>query len=145
MRFETLAKSNRFHGHRNGELAFWPNRIVATKLNRHIISQERTVSYRFFLHQHPWVQQLVQRLLRKGTAGLQDADTDYEKKADGSPEVLPDGKFKPTLYADFFKAVYKPVRIGATALPGQRPGLHVKRRHWVQRTTCLSRSDKKPA
>jgi len=43
----------------------------------YFIVQERELSYRFYLHQHPYVQQLVQRLLRGATPGLQAADTDY--------------------------------------------------------------------
>src|SRR5690606_17941805 len=39
-------------------------------------------SYRFHLRQHPYDRQLMQRLLRKGTSGLQSADT--ENAADGN-------------------------------------------------------------
>ena len=98
-----------FHAHSNHELvAYMPGQVVAANKMKYFIIQEREVSYRFYLHQHPYVQQLVQRLVRKGTSELQAADTDYLKKADGSFETLPDGKFKPRLYADFFNAVYKP-------------------------------------
>lgn len=103
-----LAKDKRWHGQRDTELVFTPGRVVETEETKYFIIQEREVSYRFYLHQHPYVQQLVQRLLRKGTAGLQAADTDYRKQADGSFETLPDGKFKPRLYTDFFNAAYKP-------------------------------------
>lgn len=47
---------------------------------KYFIVQERTLSYRFTLHQHPYVQQLMQRLLRKGTPGLQAADTEYNTR-----------------------------------------------------------------
>ena len=103
-----IAKTAHFHGHLDGELGYTPGRFVESKETKYLIIQEREVSYRFYPHQHPYVQQLVQRLIRKGTAELQAADTDYLKKADGSFEVLPDGKFKPRLYADFFDAAYKP-------------------------------------
>ena len=107
MNYITKAKAERFHGYQDTEIAFEPGRVVKTK-TKYFIIQEREVSYRFYLHQHPYVQQLVQRLLQKGTSGLQAADTDYLKKADGSFVTLPDGKFKPKLYADFFNAAYKP-------------------------------------
>jgi hypothetical protein len=41
------------------------------------IVQNRELSYRFTLHQHPFVQPLAQRLLKSGTKGLQAADTEY--------------------------------------------------------------------
>ncbi|MCA9470174.1 MAG: hypothetical protein KC643_32655, partial [Nitrospira sp.] len=73
------------------------------------VLQEREIAYQFFLHQHPYVQQLVQRLLHAGTAGLQRTDTEYVTKPDGSWETLPDGKkFKPILYEDFFASHYSP-------------------------------------
>jgi hypothetical protein len=89
-----MNSTNRFHIYEVLAL------IVETKERKYFIIQERTLRYRFFLHQHPYVQQLMQRLLRKGTPGLQAADTEYE--------TLPDGRFKPTLYADFFETIYKP-------------------------------------
>lgn len=103
-----LAKSHTFHGHLDG-IAFHPGRVVKTeKIKKYFVIQERDLSYRFTLHQHPYVQPLMQRLLRKGTSRLQAADTEYIKKPDGSFETLPDGKFKPVLYADFFKNAYQP-------------------------------------
>ena len=100
------AKEERWHGHLDAELAFRPGDL--TQRVKYYIVQERDVSYRFYLHQHPYVQKLIQRLLRRGTTGLQAADTDYRKLADGSFETLPDGKFKPRLYADFFDGRYDP-------------------------------------
>lgn len=74
---DTKAKAERFHGHLDTELVYNPSRVVETKETKYFIIQEREVSYRFYLHQHPYVQELVQRLLRKGTSGLQAADTEY--------------------------------------------------------------------
>lgn len=106
-----IAKT-RFHSTLDTDLvAYRPGRVVETKEIKYFIIQERTLSYRFFLHQHPYVQQLMQRLLRKGTPGLQAADTEYVKKADGSFETLPDGKFKPVLYVDFFQNTYQPASL----------------------------------
>lgn len=108
MKNSIIAKAERFHVYGDSELVYKPDRIVSKKKNKYFIIQEREVSYRFYLHQHPYVQQLVQRLLRERTSGLQAADTDYLRKADGSLETLPDGKFKPKLYMDFFNDTYKP-------------------------------------
>lgn len=108
MKNQITAKALAFHVYLDTDIVFQPGRVVETKETKHFIIQKREVSYRFYLHQHPYVQQLVQRLLQKGTPGLQAADTDYLKKADGSFVTLPDGKFKPKLYADFFNAAYKP-------------------------------------
>ncbi|MHC2297250.1 Tc toxin subunit A-related protein [Rhizobium mongolense] len=44
---------------------------------KRIIVQDRSVSYRFFLHQHPYVRELTQRLYEGGTRSLLAADTDY--------------------------------------------------------------------
>ncbi|MCA0757048.1 hypothetical protein KP806_18460 [Paenibacillus sp. N4] len=72
---------NRFHD-MSDTIAWRRPRYVETKETKEFLIQEHEVSYRVTLHQHPYVQQLVQRLLRKGTAGLQDADTEYT--ADGA-------------------------------------------------------------
>jgi receptor-binding and translocation channel-forming TcA subunit of Tc toxin len=106
---ERAAKAKSFHAHMDSEFVFKQVGAVETKTSKYFVVQERDVSYRFYLHQHPYVQQLMQRLLRKSTAGLQAADTEYVKKADGSVEALPDGKSKPVLYAQVFSATrYNP-------------------------------------
>jgi Tc toxin complex TcA C-terminal TcB-binding domain len=69
-----------FHRYLDTELAFQRYRVVETKEIKHLIIQEREVSYRFYPHFHPYVGQLVQRLLRKSTAGLQAADTEYNTR-----------------------------------------------------------------
>lgn len=101
-----LAKS--FHAYENSELVSGVASFFGTKKTRHFIIQERELDYRFYSHFHPYVGKLVERLLQKSTSGLQAADTEYVKKADGSFETLPDGKSKPVLYADFFAARYQP-------------------------------------
>lgn len=100
-------ESRSFYGHRDNEFVFLPERIRVANQSKYVVIQERKISYRFYLHQHPYVGDLVRRLLREGTSGLQAADTDYLKKPDGSFETLPDDKFKPKLYSDFFDAVYR--------------------------------------
>ena len=103
----TKAVANRFSVHMEKEFTVVPEK-VGQVVNKYVIIQEREVSYQFYLHQHPYVRQLSERLIRQGTSGLQAADTDYLKKADGSFETLPDGKFKPKLFADFFVTAYNP-------------------------------------
>jgi hypothetical protein len=82
MNNKLIAKSNRFHGVLDGEILRYPGRVVETKEIKYFVIQEGTLSYRyrFFLHQHPYVQQLMQRLLRKGIPGLQAADTEYNTR-----------------------------------------------------------------
>jgi hypothetical protein len=118
---KTVDKS--WHGHQDLEFGTNYQDLVAVKTKRkYIIKQERDVHYCFYLHQHPYVRQLMQRLLREGTAGLQAADTDYLKKPDGSFETLPDGKkFKPKLYSDFFAKTYQP---DSTLVPNTKESPH---------------------
>ena len=109
MKYKTTVKIGHFHGYLDDELVtFSPARVVESKEKKYFIIQNREVNFRFFLHQHPYVQNLVRRLLTKSTSGLQAADTEYVVKEDGSLELLSDGKRKPTLYMDFFKDAYEP-------------------------------------
>ena len=52
------------------------------------IIQEREVSYRFYPHFHPYVGQLMGRLLRGGTSGLQAADTEYTAHNESLPDSI---------------------------------------------------------
>lgn len=98
-----------FHGMQQSDLQhFDAARYVKTKTTKYFVIQERELDYRFSLHQHPYVEELASRLLGGGTRNLQAADTDYIQKANGSYETLADGKFKPRLYAEFFKDAYEP-------------------------------------
>ncbi|MBV6467741.1 MAG: hypothetical protein PGMFKBFP_03111 [Anaerolineales bacterium] len=73
--------AEKFHSHQDSELQFhFFGHVTETKKTKYFIIQERELSYRFYLHQHPYVQPLVQRLLRKGTTGLQAADTEYNTR-----------------------------------------------------------------
>lgn len=81
---------------------FAGGQVVTTPAYKHIIIREREVSYRFYLHQHPYVQELVQRLLSKGTAGLQAADTEYatnNASLPGSLDIYLDNKHNFTVAA----------------------------------------------
>jgi len=75
-----IVKANKFHGLLDTDMALYHPGLVEAKETKYFIVQERTLRYRFFLHQHPYVQQLMQRLLRKGTPGLQAADTEYNTR-----------------------------------------------------------------
>jgi hypothetical protein len=79
------SNNNRFHGYLDNELLYRPIRIINTKETKYIIIRERNVSYRIYLHQHPYVQQLIQELLRKGIKGLQAADTEYKPNGTSLP------------------------------------------------------------
>ncbi|SFE35501.1 hypothetical protein [Nitrosomonas sp. Nm166] len=74
-----------FHGTPDTELVFRQGRTIESKGTKYILIQEREVNYRFHLHQHPYIQQLMQRLLSKSIAGLQAADTEYETDGTSLP------------------------------------------------------------
>ncbi|MES2936800.1 MAG: insecticidal toxin protein [Pseudomonadota bacterium] len=71
------AKSKAFHTQLDTELVFVPSQAITNSQSKYFITQERELSYKLTLHQHPYVRPLTQRLLRKGTRGLQAADTEY--------------------------------------------------------------------
>ena len=78
-----------------------------------IVDVERSLAYRFRAHFHPYVTELIHRLIEGSVRGIQAADTDYVKKADGTFETITsaDGKKVPTpaLYeAIFSKTRYDP-------------------------------------
>jgi len=77
MNLRSIAQAKRFHGYLDADTGAHHGPVPATKAKKLFFIQERELNYRFSLHQHPYVQSLVQRLLRKGTSGLQAADTDY--------------------------------------------------------------------
>ena len=89
-----------------------PEQQPAPVVTKHFVIQERKIEYAIRLHAHPYVPQLVRRFLQQEVAGLQAADTEYVKKADGTFETLPDGKKKPVLFADIFSpANYAPTSL----------------------------------
>jgi receptor-binding and translocation channel-forming TcA subunit of Tc toxin len=107
------AISNNFHGYLDTIIKTKPAAVVTNRpilLNHHdLIIQERELRYQFYPHFHPYVGQLVQRLLKKSVSGLQAADTEYVTNANGSFVTLPNGKKKPVHYADIFsQSSYKP-------------------------------------
>jgi hypothetical protein len=62
----------------------------------------RTLGYQFFTHMHPYVRELVKRLIEKSVEGLEAADTEYVTNPDGTTGKLPNGKPRPVLYDDLF-------------------------------------------
>src|SRR5688500_17023255 len=64
--------------------------------------QKRDLSYRFYLHSHPYVAELVRRLIQRSVPGLQASDTEYRTNNDGTWVTLPDGKPEPVLYQEIF-------------------------------------------
>ena len=62
--------------------------------------RERTLSYAFRTHFHPYVGQLVHRLVTDSIDGLQGADTEDVTRPDGTVVTLPDGSPRPVLYQD---------------------------------------------
>ena len=70
-------ESSSFHAFQDNELRTLSQAPGQRLAGQYVYIQTRNLSYRFYLHQHPYAQQLVQRLLKNGVRGLQDADTDY--------------------------------------------------------------------
>lgn len=70
-------RDDAFHGQAHSEIAHVRSRIIETRETRRYFRRERELSYHFSLHQHPYVQTMMQRLLRQGTAGLQALDTEF--------------------------------------------------------------------
>ncbi|HLN62154.1 MAG TPA: hypothetical protein VK464_11435, partial [Symbiobacteriaceae bacterium] len=93
-------KAGTFHVGRDTELLHYTGQAIEEKETKHFTVQEREVSYRFYLHQHPYMQQLIQRLIRGSTAGLQAADTEYDPSGaslPGSVEVAAVADMTPTI------------------------------------------------
>jgi len=97
--------------------------------SKHIKTEDRHLDYQFYLHEHPYVPELIDDLVRCSVDGLEAADTEYVKKhdggfepfkdADGAVQKLPDGTVLPlpVLYKDFFKADYRPSNLVGQAYP----------------------------
>ena len=77
--------------------------------------RERTLSYAFRTHFHPYVGQLVHRLVTDSIDGLQGADTEDVTRPDGTVVTLPDGSPKPVLYQELMTGQ----RYGPTQLVSQ--------------------------
>ncbi len=96
----------RFHGAGVSET---PTKVLREDADLKATVFEDRVSYRFFPHFHPYLAELVKRLIEGSVTGLQAADTDYRRKADGSFEQIPAGgglpqRPRPVLYEEIFSA-----------------------------------------
>jgi hypothetical protein len=86
MMSSTYAIESSFHNRLDTEILhfapYWPGSgATTTTVKKHFVIQERTLGYQFYSHFHPYVLQLVQRLLERSVSGLQDADTQYNTRA----------------------------------------------------------------
>ncbi len=114
-------KDKLFHGRAaiNQALKYWDKGIVETKPSvTHYtqIIKERELNYHFNTHFHPYVARLLDRFIQQSIPGLQAADTEYKRNADGTfarfDEAYQDenkrGQFIPVLHQDFFEQTYGP-------------------------------------
>lgn len=76
------------HGLLDDEVYFHGTRYVESKETKHILVQERDVSFRFSIHYHDYVAVLEDRLRRYGLAALQAADTEYQPNRESLPESV---------------------------------------------------------
>ena len=83
---------SKFHGYLDAtvfsDLAYRPWDGIRV-IRKHTVSQERKLSYRFYPHFHPYVEELDKRLIQGSVRGLQATDTDYKKNLDGTWAILP--------------------------------------------------------
>jgi hypothetical protein len=61
---------------------------TTTVVQKHTVIQDRTLSYLFQPHFHPYVGSLVSRLLQHSVGGLQAADTEYRTNEDGTLQAI---------------------------------------------------------
>jgi hypothetical protein len=80
---------------------------------------EQTIGYTFSTHYHPYVPDLMTRLVNGSVPGLEGTDTDYQTNPDGSWQMLPGqtGRPRPKLYLDTFAADYAPTSLVTTPYP----------------------------
>lgn len=115
-----IAPSTKFHGYYDAQVRPYLQYVGDQgwiNLSKHITIQERTLSYQFYPHFHPYVAELVKQLIEKSVRGLQAEDTEYLQNSDGSLQTFPAsypneskrGKPIPKLYAELFSiAQYNP-------------------------------------
>lgn len=86
------AKSS-FHAYIDNRASYrsaLPDWWEPTKVRKHTVIQDRKLNYRFYEHFHPFVRELIQRLVQQSVRGFQAIDTEYQENADGSFKALPD-------------------------------------------------------
>mgnify|MGYP001793133692 CR=1 FL=1 len=72
-------------------------------LRKTTIVQSRDLEYQFYLHSHPYILELVQRLVRQSISGLQSIDTESTNTTENTPK-----NSEYILYEDFFQEAYQP-------------------------------------
>jgi hypothetical protein len=82
-----VSTNDYMHNRSDGVWKDWQD-AGPTEVDKHFIVQEREVSYRFTLHEHPFVTRLMQRLLAQDTAALLAADTEYEPDNAARPDSM---------------------------------------------------------
>jgi hypothetical protein len=115
-----------FHGYYDARIRVHQVHLPKSgwKVHRHskqIKTEERHLLYHFYLHAHPYVAELVDRLNQHSVPGLLRADTEYRRHRNGSLELLQDAQGKvqrladgtplprPVLYEELFApASYRP-------------------------------------
>ena len=82
-----------FHGYvdtrKDFNSAFLPDWWRPRTITKHTVIQDRKLSYRFYEHFHPYVRELVKRLVEESVRGFQAIDTEYQENEDGSYKALP--------------------------------------------------------
>jgi hypothetical protein len=96
--------SSAFHSTSDTRRALVTTRFIdrtvgPTIIRKHTVTQDLKLSYRFYEHFHPYVRELIQRLVEESVRGFQDTDTEYEENADGTLKALPNTT-RATLSAD---------------------------------------------
>lgn len=110
-----LTTSHQFHGYLDANVRPFLNERIrpggrSTKIRKHTTIQERTLSYQFYAHFHPYVEELTHKLITQSVSGLQAADTVYQRRNNGTiktfandhPNPALRGKPVPELYETFF-------------------------------------------
>lgn len=96
--------SSAFHSTSDTKRTLVTTRIIdhgvgPTIIRKHTVIQDLKLSYRFYEHFHPYVRELIQRLVEESVRGFQATDTEYEENADGTLKALPNTT-RATLLAD---------------------------------------------
>lgn len=79
-------QSQSFHNYEDTTMKM--NTEIEHLNQRHIITQEKMISYDFYPHFHPYVVRLIRELLENSFSGLQEVDTKYVN-TNGVLEILP--------------------------------------------------------
>lgn len=124
MNYSSATATKAFHGSLDSiaskYLDNWQDGVETVQGERHIVTQTRSLHYRFYPHFHPYVRELAKRLIEKSVPGLQAADTHYVQNGDGTFQTLP-FSFQVALPKELALQLPKPGQPGETeaiTLPG---------------------------